>query len=112
KHHLEKTAMKMLRHYVEKTGLRKVCLGGGVALNCVMNQKIMNSDFVDELFVQPASSDAGISLGAAWLAGLENGVIPIKTKDTFLGNEFSNGQVKSVLENCNLNHRETNEPAE
>lgn len=110
--HLEKTVMKMLRHYVDKTGLRKLCLGGGVALNCVMNRKIMNAEFVDELFVQPASSDAGISLGAAWLAGIDNGAAPVKTKDTFLGTAYSNDQVKSVLDNCNINYRETDDPAD
>lgn len=110
--HLETTVLKMLKYYVGKTGLRKICMGGGVALNCVMNQKIMNADFVDALFVQPASSDAGISLGAAWLAGLEKGIIPVKTTDTFLGNEYSIEQIKSALDGCNLKYRETNEPDE
>lgn len=107
--HLEQTVLKMLKYYVEKTGLRKICMGGGVALNCVMNQKIMNADFVDALFVQPASSDAGISLGAAWLAGLENGIAPVKTNDTFLGNEYSNEQIKAALDGCNLKYCATTE---
>ncbi|MDZ4845972.1 MAG: carbamoyltransferase C-terminal domain-containing protein [Chitinophagales bacterium] len=110
--HLEQTALKMLQFYVEKTGLHNVCMGGGVALNCVMNQKIMNADFVDALFVQPASSDAGISLGAAWLAGLEKGITPVKTNNTFLGNGYSNEQIKAALDGCNLKYRETNDPAE
>ncbi len=111
-YHLEETALKMIRYYSEKTGLRKICLAGGVALNCVMNQKIMNADFAEEIFVQPASSDAGISLGAAWLAGIENGVAPVKTKDIFLGNEFSNTQVKEILDGCRLDYHETKDPAE
>lgn len=109
--HLEKTMLKMLKYFVEKTGLRKICLGGGVALNCVMNQKIMNADFTESLFVQPASSDAGISLGAAWLAGLDKGVAPVRTKDTFLGNAYSNEQIKTTLEGCNLKYIEANNPA-
>lgn len=111
-YHLETTVLKMLRHYSEKTGLRKICLAGGVALNCVMNQKIMNAGFVDALFVQPASSDAGISLGAAWLACMEEGIIPLIPSDTFLGNEYSNPQVKAALDSCGISYHETDDPAE
>ncbi len=110
-YHLEVTALKMIRHYAEKTGMRKVCLAGGVALNCVMNQQIMNSDLFDEIFVQPASSDAGISLGAAWIAAIENGDTPVKPNDTFLGNEFSSAEIKSILDSCNLNYIETKDPS-
>ncbi len=58
---------------------KNVCLSGGVALNCLMNQKLMNTECVDQLFVQPASSDAGISMGAA-LASCEHGTLPIAPK--------------------------------
>jgi carbamoyltransferase len=72
----------------------------------------MNADWCEGLFVQPASSDAGISLGAAWLAGLEEGVAPVKTQTTFLGSEFSNEEIRQTLVSCNLKFEEVKDAAE
>ncbi|MDB5283430.1 MAG: carbamoyl transferase [Bacteroidota bacterium] len=110
--HLEDTVLSMIQHYVGKTGKTKICLAGGVALNCVLNQKIMNAGFVDEIFIQPAAGDAGISLGAAWLAGREQGINPVASENTFLGNQFSNDEVREVFYNCRLKYSELNDPAE
>jgi len=49
------------------TGARKLCLAGGVALNCVANQKILDSGLFEEVFVFPAAADNGIAFGAAYL---------------------------------------------
>ncbi|GIV33362.1 MAG: carbamoyltransferase [Chitinophagales bacterium] len=110
--HLENTVLKMLSYYSEKTGLRNLCMAGGVALNCVMNQKIMNAGFVDALFIQPAAGDAGISLGAAWLAALQAGDIPVKPDHTFHGSAFSKEHIQSVLDACHLTYRHTDDPAD
>ncbi len=110
--HLEDVVLKMLKYYAEKTGKRKICLAGGVALNCVMNQRIMNTDWCDELFIQPAAGDAGISLGAAWLACAENGITPVKTENTFLGNSYTNDEVRDTFNSCNLKFEEVSDPAE
>lgn len=108
---LEKVVLAFLAHYAAQTGQRKICLSGGVALNCLMNQKIMNADFVDEIFIQPSSSDAGISMGAAWLAGLEANITPVAPTDTFLGNAFTDEAIKKVLIGCNVHFREVSDPA-
>jgi carbamoyltransferase len=63
--HLERAVFHLLRHYREKTGLRKLCLAGGVAQNCSANGKVLNSGLFDEVFVQPVAYDAGCALGAA-----------------------------------------------
>lgn len=102
-HQLEQALVALVKKYVKETGIRNVCLAGGVALNCLANQKIEALNEVDELFVQPASSDAGISLGAAYLASLENGVSHFeKQTHTFFGNEFSAAEIADTLERCNL----------
>lgn len=62
----EEIAIHMARHLQQKTGLKKLCLAGGVVLNCVMNRAILNNTEFDELFIQPASNDAGSALGAAY----------------------------------------------
>lgn len=65
--HLENVILDIVESMHKASGLRRLCLAGGVALNCVANQRLMNLDFIDELYIQPAASDAGLSLGAAYL---------------------------------------------
>ena len=58
----------MVRSLVRETGLRKLCLAGGVALNCVANGKVLRDGAINALWVQPAAGDAGGALGAALAA--------------------------------------------
>lgn len=102
--HLEKSLVALVKKYTAETGIKNVCMAGGVALNCLANQKIEALTEVGALFVPPASSDAGISLGAAYLASVDSGVKDFeKQTHTFYGNEFSDEEIKEVLERCNLN---------
>lgn len=101
---LEKSLVTLVKKYVAETGIKNVCMAGGVALNCLANQKIEALTEVEALFVQPASSDAGISLGAAYLASVDTGIQDFEKQiHTFYGNEFSNEEIKIILERCNLN---------
>jgi carbamoyltransferase len=61
----EDVVLKMARHAKELTGSRYLCLAGGVALNCVANGKLLRERIFDDVFVTPASGDAGGALGAA-----------------------------------------------
>ncbi len=65
---LEEILLKMARHLHARTGLRKLCLAGGVALNSVANGRILRETPFEELYVQPAAGDAGGALGAALYA--------------------------------------------
>src|SRR5262249_6505032 len=62
---LEEIVLGLLRTVAHKTGLRDVCLAGGVALNCTMNGKILAETPFERVYIQPAAYDAGTSLGAA-----------------------------------------------
>jgi carbamoyltransferase len=64
-HELERALTAIVRLAVAKTGIRRVCFAGGVALNCVANAAIARLPEVDELYIQPASSDVGQALGNA-----------------------------------------------
>lgn len=65
----EEAALHVARHLQRRTGARRLCLSGGLALNSVMNERLARHAGFDELWVQPASSDAGNALGAAlWVA--------------------------------------------
>lgn len=100
--HLEKIMLKMVDYYTDKLACNTFCFAGGVALNCVMNKEIMNHPKVEHFFVQPASSDAGISVGAAWLASVKKGQKPTATENTYLGNEYSNEQIEAYLKQAKL----------
>lgn len=65
---LEDVMLAMGRHLRERTGLPRLVLAGGVALNCVMNGKLLREKIFDEIWIQPAAGDAGGSLGAALMA--------------------------------------------
>ena len=65
---LEEAVLRLTRSIVSSTGLTNLCLSGGVALNCVANGKILRDGKVKNLWIQPASGDAGGALGAALCA--------------------------------------------
>lgn len=64
----EEVVLKMAAEAKKLTNSKNLCLAGGVALNCVANGKILESELFDEVFIQPASGDAGGSLGCALAA--------------------------------------------
>ena len=64
----EEILLKMARHAHALTGLPNLCLAGGVALNCVANGRLLREGPFRDIWVQPASGDAGGSLGAAMFA--------------------------------------------
>lgn len=61
----EEILLRMSRHVHAITGEKKLCLAGGVALNCVANGRILREGPFEDLWIQPAAGDAGGALGAA-----------------------------------------------
>ncbi|MDQ6867776.1 MAG: carbamoyltransferase [Pseudomonadota bacterium] len=61
----EEVVLRLTRSLAVQTGLRNLCLAGGVALNCVANGKVFRDGCFDRIFIQPAAGDAGGALGAA-----------------------------------------------
>ncbi len=61
----EEIVLHMARHLHEETGLTKLCMAGGVALNCVANGRVIRETPMKELWVQPAAGDAGGAVGVA-----------------------------------------------
>lgn len=62
---LQKAMLHILSYWQQKTGIKHICMAGGVALNCTANGVIFRKNIFDKMYVQPAASDAGTSLGAA-----------------------------------------------
>ena len=63
---LEEIYLGMLKKLAERTGLKAVCLAGGVAFNCVANGKIFDATGFEQVYVHPAAGDAGLAVGAAY----------------------------------------------
>src|ERR1051325_5172674 len=61
----EEVMYRMAKHVRKETGMRNLCLAGGVALNCVANGRILREGVFDRIWIQPAAGDAGGALGAA-----------------------------------------------
>ena len=75
----------------------KLVFAGGGALNVKLNQKILDLSYVDELFVQPAASDAGTAVGAASYATWKRGITPEKMTHVYLGPKYT---VEECIEAC------------
>ena len=65
---IEEAVLRMTRSLAKETGVKKLCLAGGVALNCVANGKVLKDGSFEEVWIQPAAGDAGGALGAALIA--------------------------------------------
>ena len=93
---------KSLRN--ETVRIKNLCLAGGVALNCVANGKLLQEKIFDDIWIQPASGDAGSALGAALVGWHQhhNHDRSVNTSDsmkgTYLGPEFSNDDIIQYLE--------------
>ena len=101
----EEVVLLLAKEAKRLTGLDSICLAGGVALNCVSNGVLQRSGIFSEMYIQPASGDAGGALGAA-LAGYyiyfkkDRSVATVKydlMKGSFLGPSFSNKEVRDEL---------------
>jgi len=112
----EEIMLRMVRHVHAATGMKHLCLAGGVALNCVANGRILREGPFEKLWIQPASGDAGGALGAAlfgWHHYLEqprcaDGVIDAM-QGAYLGPEFSRDETRQALEIEGAVYRELEE---
>lgn len=101
----EKIILRLARRIKEETGEKYLCLAGGVALNCVANGKVLRANIFDDIYVQPASGDAGGALGVAlyfWYNVLNNQRTPSFDKkdlqNTYFGPSFSEEDIKEFLD--------------
>ena len=75
-----------------------------------MNKSFLDNLDISNLFVQPASSDSGTALGAAYLAANEKGIKISKLKNVYLGNSFSEKNIFSILQNSSAKFKKVKNP--
>lgn len=110
---LEEVLVKMAMHVRKQTGMKKLILAGGVSLNCVANSRIIKQAGFDEVFIQPASGDAGGALGAALYAA--HTVFSKRFRNpqqfSYLGTEYTDSQIEDELKKYNLKYSRAEDPA-
>lgn len=107
----EEIMLRMARHAHERTGMKNLCLAGGVALNCVANGRVLREGPFDDIWIQPAAGDAGGALGVAtfiWHQLLGHPRVP-KLPDqqhgSLLGPRFSNDKIQEFLDREGAHYR-------
>ena len=100
----EEIMLRMARTARKLTGMKYLCLAGGVALNCVGNGKLLRSGIFDDVWIQPAAGDAGGALGAALFVNHQLLDQPRdvskgdRMRGSLLGPKYSNDAIKQMLE--------------
>ncbi|MDB5810209.1 MAG: carbamoyltransferase [Betaproteobacteria bacterium] len=104
---LEQDVLYMAGLAGKKSGLRNLCLAGGVALSCVTNRKILDLGIFDNVYVQPAASDEGIPLGCAlWgYYDIKGGTSVTKMEHAYLGTPYNASDVPAILSKWGLQGR-------
>jgi carbamoyltransferase len=104
---LESKVVPWVKAWISKTGISDVALGGGVAMNVKLNQKIFELSEVSSIYPMPSAGDESTPIGAAFYGYLElcktRGITPNTSplKDLYLGNEYSHQQIKDFLNENN-----------
>jgi carbamoyltransferase len=110
----EEIILKITRFLFKEFKIPNLCMAGGVALNCVANGKILKEGLFKNIWIQPASGDAGGALGAAqafYYQELDNKREILKTdsmKGSYLGPQFTDDEVENELKNCGANYKKLN----
>ena len=107
----EDIVLKIIRFLSKEFKVPNLCMAGGVALNCVVNGKILKEGLFKNIWIQPASGDAGGALGAAlvfYYQELDNKRKILKNdlmNGSYLGPQFTDDQVENELKRCGANYK-------
>jgi len=101
----EEVVIKLAKGIAKSTGLKNLCLAGGVALNCVANGKLLRENVFENIWIQPAAGDAGGAVGAALGAyylmlkqpRIVNPQLQDGMKGSYLGPEYSQADIEKRL---------------
>ncbi len=108
----EDIVLKLANTICDETGSRNLCLAGGVALNCVSNGRLLREGPFDNIWIQPASGDAGGAIGAALAAWFQYQDQPRSVngrdsmKGSYLGPAFKKQTIHQSLDKLGANYKE------
>ena len=103
----EEVVINLAKMLKNKTEAKYLCLSGGVALNCMVNGKLLKERIFDDIFIQPAANDAGTAIGAAFY--IWNQILAEPKEyifdSAYLSAEFSEKEIKETLDSNELNYK-------
>jgi predicted NodU family carbamoyl transferase len=101
---LERAVLYLVKERMKLITSKNLCLAGGTALNAVANSLIIKNNLVENLYVQPAASDNGLSIGCAYYGWLEHFKSPkIKTNgNTCFGKKYTASEIEESIQAINL----------
>lgn len=109
---LEDAVCALVRKLQAVSGLHKLCLAGGIFMNCKANFSISALDGIDELFIHPASSDDGSAIGAAyWVSKQLGAKLHDPLRHVQFGAEYSNDSIRKALDKSALAYISVDDPA-
>jgi carbamoyltransferase len=101
---LEEVLLELVSWLADRTNSDTLCLAGGVALNCVANTELFDHGGFRDIWVQPASGDAGTALGAALALAAEHREPIAPMASASLGRGWSDDEVAAVLEDADIRY--------
>ncbi len=105
---LEQAFINLGKDAHERTGIRNFAMAGGCALNCNGNSRLLEQDFCEKIFIQPAAHDGGIALGAALEAmHLVGDGDFIEFINAYWGPSYTNEQIEAALKNSKVAYRKS-----
>ncbi|MFZ0548135.1 MAG: carbamoyltransferase C-terminal domain-containing protein [Candidatus Promineifilaceae bacterium] len=110
---LEVTVLRLLSHFQEETGIRNLCISGGVGLNVKMNSAIHKSSLFDKILPFPIPSDSGTGIGAAAALHYELTGERVKPlKHVYLGPGYTDDEIELQIKSCGLSYERCDDIAE
>ena len=116
--HFEDLTVRFVQHWTRRTGLRRVCMAGGVFANVCVNQAVSELPEVDGVFIHPHMTDGGLSSGAA-LAACVDGVLEQAMprsrepmRDAYLGSDLGEDEILKALDEHGLQPENLTKPLE
>ena len=108
---LEEVVLSQLKVLKKKKNSKYLCISGGVGLNCSLNGKIRESNIFKEIFIQPASGDAGVAYGACLLSTKKKikNLKPLKNHNFYVGFRDNKNEIKKNLKINNLKFKDYKE---
>jgi carbamoyltransferase len=104
---LEECVLNFIKAFVKKTQKIKIALAGGIFANVRVNQKILEIEGVESVFIHPSMGDGGTALGAAFLSlnKITNGLSPrsFKINNVYYGREYNEKEIKNIIDRYGLN---------
>ena len=110
---LEHHVLRLLSYFREQTGIRNLCIAGGVGLNVKMNSRIRKSGLFDRMFAFPIPNDSGTAIGAAighWVTQTETRPAPLQ--HVYLGLQYTDKEIEAQMEACGLSYRKCEDIAD